>query len=57
MWYYRKLLKISWLDKVTNKEVSNLVKEKKSLYATIKGCHYRLIGHTFRHEGLARTIL
>ena len=30
MWCYRKLLKISWVDKVTNEDVLNLVKEKKS---------------------------
>ena len=37
MWCYRKLLKISWVDKVTNEEVLNLVKEKRSLYASIEG--------------------
>ena len=35
MWCYRKLLKISWIDKVKNEEVLNLVKEKRSLYALI----------------------
>ena len=40
---YRKLLKISWVDKVTNEKVSNLVKEKRSLYASIKKRCDRLI--------------
>ena len=43
---YRKLLKISWVDKVTNEEVLNLVKEKRSLNASIKRYRDRLIGHT-----------
>ena len=34
MWFYRKLLKISWVDLVTNKEVLNLVKEKRSSYVS-----------------------
>ena len=42
---------------VTSKEVSNLVKEKRSLCASIKRGRNRLIEHTFRHEGLAGTIL
>ena len=54
---YRKLLKISWVDKVKNEEVLNLLKEKRSIYARIKRHHDRLIGHTLRHEGLAGTIL
>ena len=57
MWCYRKLFKISWVDKVINEEVLTLVKEKKSLYARIKTRRDRLIGHTLRHEGLAGTIL
>ena len=36
MWCYRKLLKISRVNKVTNKEVLNIMKEKRSLYAGIR---------------------
>ena len=53
---YRKLLKISWVDIVTNEEVLNLVKEKRRLYASIKRRHDRFIGHEIRHEGLTGTI-
>ena len=42
---------------MTNEEVLNLVKEKRSLYASIKSRRDRLIGQTLRHEGLAGTIL
>ena len=57
MWRYRKLFKISWVDKVTNEEVLNLVKEKRNLYASIKRCRDRMIGHILRHEGLEGTLL
>ena len=46
-----------WIDKVTNEKVSNLVKEKSSLYCNIKRPCNRFIGGTFWHEGLAGTIL
>ena len=42
---------------MTNEEVINLVKEKKSLYASIKRRCDRLIGHTLRHEELAGKFL
>ena len=35
MWYYRKLLKISWVDKVINEEVLNLVK-KREVYTLVQ---------------------
>ena len=33
------------------------MKEKRSLYASIKRCRDRLIGYTLRYEGLTGTIL
>ena len=57
MWCYRKLLKVRLVHKVTNEEVLNLVKEKRSLYASIKRRRDKLIGVTLGHEGLAGTIL
>ena len=40
-----------------NEEVLNSVKEKRSLYASIKRRRDRLIGHTLGHEGRSGTIL
>ena len=48
---------IRWRDKVTNEKIVNLVKEKRSLYASIKRRRDRLIGHTLRHAGLEGIIL
>ena len=33
------------------------MKKKRSLYASVKRRHERLIGHTLRHKGLAGTTL
>ena len=57
MWCYRKLLKISWVGKVTNEDVWNAANEKKSLYPNIKRRLDRFIDHTLRHEVLVGTIL
>ena len=57
IWCYRKLSQINLVDKVTNEEVFNSVKENRSLYSSKKMRRDRLIGHTLRHEGLAGTIL
>ena len=43
MYRYRKLLKISWVGKVTNEKVLNLVKEKRSSYASKMRRRVRLI--------------
>ena len=40
-----------------NEEVLNLVKEKISLYVSIKRRRDGLIGHTLRHKGLGRNNL
>ena len=42
---------------MTNEEILKLVKEKKSLYVSIKRRRDTLIGHILRHEGLAGTLL
>ena len=42
---------------VNNEEISNLVKEKRSLYASKKRRCDRLIRHTLRHKGLTGKIL
>ena len=57
MWYYRKLVKIRWVDKVTNEKVLNVVKKKISLYASIKRRRDKIIGHIVRYEGLTGTVL
>ena len=57
MWCYRKLLKISWVYKVTIEKVVNAVEELKCLYFNIKRRCNRLIGHILRHERLVGTVL
>ena len=57
MWCDRKLLRMSWLNKVTSQEVLNLLKEKRSLYSSMKRLRDRLLGHTHGYKELEEKIL
>lgn len=57
MWCYRRMLKIKWVDRVTNEEVLNRIGEKRSLWNTLTKRRDRLIGHTLRHQGPVNLVL
>jgi len=49
--------KISWLDKVTNKEVLRRVNEDRQILNSIPQRKHRWIGHVLRHNGLLHEII
>lgn len=49
--------KISWTEKITNKEVLERVSESKSIRKSIQKRGNKLIGHILRHNGLQLLIL
>ena len=51
------MLKISWVDKVSNAEVLQTVQENKSILDTVQHCKFRRIGHILRHDSLLRDII
>ena len=58
MKYYRKILRISWMEKVTNKEVlSRLDIKTTMLPQKAKTLKLKYFGHIKRHETLERYIL
>jgi len=46
------MLKVSWTEKVTNKEVLVHVNEARSILKTIWHSKYRWLGHVLRHNNL-----
>jgi len=50
-------VKVKWMDKETNAEVLNLIKEKKCLLSEIRKRKRRWIGDILRHENMLRTVL
>ena len=57
MWCYRRMLKIRWVDKITNEEVLRRVGEKISLWQHLTKRRDRLVGHILRHDGLVKLTL
>jgi hypothetical protein len=57
MWCYRRILKIPWVDRVSNKEILKRAQEKRVLWNNIVQRRDRLIGHLLRHEGLLKTVI
>jgi len=57
MWVWRRMLKISWIEKISNEEVLMRVEEQRSILNIISRRKHSWIGHILRHDGLLRTIL
>ena len=58
---YRKILRISYKDHVTNEEVRAKIRQaigpREDLLTFVKRCKLQWYGHVFRSSGLAKTIL
>ena len=58
---YRKILRISYKDHVTNEEVRakiwQAIGPREDLLTFVKRCKLQWYGHVFRSSGLAKTIL
>ncbi|KAL4713558.1 hypothetical protein ACJJTC_006146 [Scirpophaga incertulas] len=50
MWVYRRMLKISWTQKVRNEEVLRCIGRKRELWDTVRKRKVAYLGHIFRHE-------
>ena len=57
MWIWRRMEKISWLDKVTNEEVLMRVNEDRQILNSLWQRKHRLIGHVLRHGRLLQEII
>ena len=58
MWSYRRMLKISWTDKITNETIVKMIKSKSTqLENIIKLRKLRYFGHLTRRNNLSRVLL
>ena len=57
MWFLRRMLRISWTEKKTNKEVLEQAETKRSLFQTIRKRQMQFLGHLNRHKGLEHLAL
>ena len=56
-WIWRKMLKISWTQKVTNQKVLNMIHEERNMISSIHQRKHNWIGHVLRHDGLLYRII
>ena len=58
MWTYRRMLKISWTDKITNEEVLNKIQNKSlQLENILRLRKLRYFGHLIRRNNISRLLL
>src|SRR6476469_6881592 len=57
MWVWRRMGKVSWMDKRTNEQVLSSMNEKRSLIKTIWDRNKNWIGHVLRGDGLMKLVL
>ena len=57
MWLYRKMLKIQWTEKITNKDVISRVGEQHNIMNVIRTRKLRYFGHIIRHGTFIRILL
>ena len=57
MWFYRRMLRISWQDFKTNEEVLRIMKTERKLIGDIKVRQKRFLGHVLRQGGVEKMVL
>uniref|UniRef100_A0A8D8YAJ6 Uncharacterized protein n=1 Tax=Cacopsylla melanoneura TaxID=428564 RepID=A0A8D8YAJ6_9HEMI len=50
MWTYRRMLKISWTDKISNIRVLQKLNKEKEIIVTVKRRKLEYLGHIMRNE-------
>jgi hypothetical protein len=54
MWFYRRMMKIKWTERITNEEVLRRVGEKRNIINTLRRRNGKYIGHILRHSSLLK---
>src|SRR6476469_8678951 len=57
MWVWRRMGKVSWMDKRTNEQVLSSMNEKRGLIKTVWDRKKNWIGHVVRGDGLMKLVL
>jgi len=57
MWIWKKMLKISWTQKISNQQVLNSIQEERTLLDSIHQRKYNWLGPIHWHDGLQHTIM
>ncbi|VVC31660.1 THO complex subunit 7/Mft1 [Cinara cedri] len=50
MWYWKMMLRVSWIEHCTNESILNEIDEGREILKTIRARRWNIIGHILRHE-------
>jgi len=56
MWYWGRMEKVSWTDRVRNEEALHRVKEKRNILLTVKRRKAKWIGHSLCRNWLIKNV-
>jgi len=57
MWMWKRMERVSWMGKITNKEILNKVGKKRLLIIVIRNRQKNWVGHVLRGAGLLREVM
>ena len=57
MWFYRRMMQITWMKRISNMRVLEMANEKRSLMTTIRKRQLQFVGHIVREGGLEKVCL
>ena len=57
MWIYRKMMRVSWTERVTNNSVLERANAERKLVSTIQTRKLKYFGHTIRQNNIQRVLL
>ena len=57
MWIWRRMERVSWVERRTNEEILKMVEEQRSLIGTIRRRQRKWIGHILRSDTLLKDII
>ena len=55
MWFLRRMLRISWIEKISNDEVTRRAGVTPSLINTVRRRQMNYVGHVYRKDGIENT--
>jgi hypothetical protein len=50
MWFWRKMLRVSWIEHHINKNILNEIDERRKILKAIRTRRWNMMGHILRHE-------
>ena len=57
MWIWRRMERVSWMDRRTNEDILQMVDEKRSMIGIIRSRQRKWMGHIMRGDSLLRIII